>query len=181
MNKHFSLAFIALASILELAAGQSTLKICAANEFNECVEDLTISCDTLVTEYDLQGNCCSLEVITAYDGCRVTVGSGNCYWYPKCGDCPLQTSAEWQDVKCGLEYRDETNAFECPASDYPVNWKSDPPTSAPASSNSPTWADYSCSPTMNPASNLAPTPSAAPQVSVQIMAVLGMVMAVAQM
>jgi hypothetical protein len=47
MNKHFSLAFIALASILELAAGQSTLKICASNEFNECVEDLRISCDTI--------------------------------------------------------------------------------------------------------------------------------------
>jgi hypothetical protein len=179
MNKHFSLAFIALASILELAAGQSTLKICASNEFNDCVEDLKISCDTLVTEYDLQGNCCSFEVITAYDGFRVTVGSGNCYWYPKCGDCPSQISAEWQDVECGLEYRDETNAA-CPASDYPINWRTNPPTSAPASSNSPTWTDYSCSPTMGPRTD-APEPSAAPQVSVQIMAVLGMVMAVAQM
>jgi hypothetical protein len=181
MNKYFTLAFIALASILELAAGQSTLKICASNEFNECVEALTISCDTLVTEYDLQGNCCSLEVIPAYDGCRVTIGSGNCYWFPKCGDCPAQTDAAWDGIKCGLEYRDETGAA-CPASDYPTNWKTDPPTSAPASSNSPTWADYSCSPTMGPAvATAAPTISAAPQVSVQIMAVLGMVMAVAQM
>lgn len=178
MNKYFSVAFIALASFMEIAAGQGNLDAC---DESNCVEDIRISCDTLVTEYDLQGSCCSLEVITEYDGCRVSIGSGNCYWFPKCGDCPSRNTAEWQNVKCGVEYRDLTNR-NCPASEYPTNWKTAPPTSAPASSNSPTWADYSCAPSMNPAMEADPTPSAAPApASVQVMGALGMVMAIAQM
>eukprot|EP00980_Cylindrotheca_fusiformis_P028229 scaffold22588_cov114-Cylindrotheca_fusiformis.AAC.1 len=145
MSRCFILAIFALVSFAELASGQVQMTVCG--EF-QCVEDLKISCDTLVTEYVLQGSCCSLEPIPAYNGCRVTVGSGNCYWTPKCGECPLKSDPSWADVKCNMEYRDMTNSA-CPAaSDYPTNWAS--PSSAPAVGFSPSWAEYSCEPTAGP-------------------------------
>eukprot|EP00980_Cylindrotheca_fusiformis_P001249 scaffold332_cov117-Cylindrotheca_fusiformis.AAC.9 len=173
MSRCFILAIFALVSFAELASGQEQT-VCG--EF-QCIEDLKISCDTLVTEYVLQGGCCSLEPIPAYNGCRVTVGSSNCYWTPKCGECPLRSDPSWEDVKCSMEYIDNTNSA-CPASDYPTNWSS--PSSAPAVGFSPSWAEYSCEPTAGP----QPTdpPSAAPRTdALEVMTVLGMILAVAQM
>jgi len=171
MNKFFLLAFVVAASIIGSADANANLEVCEG----DCSEELRITCDELVSAYTLQGNCCSLETITAYDGCRVRVSGGNCYWFPKCEECPLRTEGRWQDIKCGLEYRSEEGS--CPSSLYPTNWETVPP-SNPSVDAALTWADYSCSPTMAPAVAQAPVSSATSN-SVRVMAVLGMVMTVA--
>eukprot|EP00526_Cylindrotheca_closterium_P022991 CAMPEP_0113627692 /NCGR_PEP_ID=MMETSP0017_2-20120614/14344_1 /TAXON_ID=2856 /ORGANISM="Cylindrotheca closterium" /LENGTH=168 /DNA_ID=CAMNT_0000537961 /DNA_START=59 /DNA_END=565 /DNA_ORIENTATION=- /assembly_acc=CAM_ASM_000147 len=168
MNKFFLVAFVLAASLFRSADANAQTFLCEG----ACSEDLRITCDELLNEYTLQGSCCSLEKITAYDGCRVRVGYGNCYWWPKCGDCPAQTEGIWSNVKCGLEYQGaEGNA--CPASEYPTVFK-DPYPSGP-------WQDYSCAPSAAPKQNTPPPTSASASTSVRMMALLGAIMAVAQM
>lgn len=178
MNKFLSLAFIVAVSILGYSDAQTgNLQVCEA----DCSEDLRITCDELVEAYRLQGTCCSLEPIPAYNGCRVRVGGGNCYWTPKCGGCPNRlTDGRWPNIKCNMEYRSEVGS--CPTSEYPTNWRDFPPTN-PSSDAASKWAAYSCSPSMAPAvgATRPPVSSSATSNSLHVIAVLGsMVMAVAQ-
>ena len=169
MNKFFLLSYVLVASLFQSADvnAQQTTFVCE----EACSEDLRINCDDLLAQYTLQGSCCSLTQITAYDGCRVEVGFGNCYWFPKCEECPLRTEGRWQNIKCGLQYIG-AEGFACPASEYPTVWKTPYPEGP--------WNDYSCSPTASPVVQTAP-PDGAASTSVRIMAVLGVVVAVAQM
>ena len=167
MNKFFLLVIVLAASLLRSADANANVVECEG----QCSEDLRISCDDLLDQYTMQGSCCSLTKITAYDGCRVQVGFGNCYWYPKCEECPLRTEGRWQNVKCGLEYRGAEGSV-CPTSEYPTNWKN-PPVEGP-------WNDYSCAPSAAPATP-APTSAASTSTSVSALALLGVMAAAAQM
>ncbi|KAL3942228.1 MAG: hypothetical protein SGBAC_003537 [Bacillariaceae sp.] len=167
MSKFFLLAFVLAASLLRSADANANTVVCEGS----CSEDLRISCDDLLNEYTFQGSCCSLEKITGYEGCRVRVGFGNCYWFPKCTDCPLRTEGRWQDIKCGLEYQG-ADGTACPTSDYPTVFKDPYPEGV--------WQDYSCSPSAAPAVVTVPD-SASDSTSVRMMALLGAIMAVAQM
>ena len=168
MNKFFLLAFVLAGSLLRSADSTSQVVECEG----VCSEDLRISCDDLLDQYTIQGSCCNFEPILAYNGCRVKVGGGNCYWFPKCEECPLRTEGRWQNVKCGLEYRGAPGTTCNTTAAYPTNWKN-PPVEGP-------WNDYSCSPTAAPRTN-APAPSASSSISVHALALAGMIVAAAQM
>lgn len=168
MNKFFLLVFVLAGSLLRSADAQdNNRQVCEA----QCVEDVLLSCDDFLDQYTLQGSCCSLQKITGYSGCRVRVGYGNCYWYPKCGECPGRQESIWQGIKCGLAY-EGAQGTECPASEYPTNWKTP---------NEGVWNDYSCSPSAAPVGSPTLPQSASASVSVSAIALFGMIVAVAQM
>lgn len=79
-----------------------------------CIEPLRISCEEMIELYQFQGSCCSMESIPATGGCRITVSSGNCFWYPWCGTCE-----EDEEVKSRCNNIFETDARQqCPMRDF---------------------------------------------------------------
>jgi len=106
-----------------------------------CVIPLRSSCEYMLENYQFQGSCCALEIIPATGGCRITVGYGNCFWYPFCGDCEKDGALYVKD-QCNVVF--ETNALEkvCPKYDY------DPL----VLQNVPNFRTGSCAPSMAPIS-----------------------------
>lgn len=79
-----------------------------------CLVPLRLSCEEMINQYDFQGSCCSMETVNETLGCRITVGAaGNCFWYPKCGECdPLD-----DQIQCNILYSTATDSI-CPESDF---------------------------------------------------------------
>lgn len=58
-----------------------------------CIKDVPMSCADMIDTYQFQGSCCSIEILPETIGCRITVSTGNCYWYPWCGKCEEEDEA----------------------------------------------------------------------------------------
>ena len=79
-----------------------------------CIEPVRMSCEEMIERYQFQGSCCSLEIISATGGCRLTVSSGNCFYYPWCGDCDL---VEEEESRCNNIFETTAN-LGCPKKDF---------------------------------------------------------------
>jgi len=103
-----------------------------------CIEPTSMSCEEMIETYEFQGSCCSLEIIAATKGCRLTVSFGNCFWYPFCGDC--EEADQKGGGRCNNIFETNANIRPCPDGDYnPLEIQSDP-----------TWYPPSCAPSMSP-------------------------------
>ena len=135
---------LVLLSIFSLVVNSQTDMMNYCGE-KPCIEPVRMSCPEMIEKYRFQGSCCSMERIGATGGCRITVGFGNCFWYPWCGTCEGE---EETASRCNNVF--ETGAQqECPVGDFD-------PIEIQAS------ADYttpSCAPSMAP--SMAPPTSAA--------------------
>ena len=159
MMKSVTTFFVASAILLAPAASDNTLVFCGNQP---CQIALTISCDDFIEQYDLQGSCCSLEKIPAYDGCRINVSGGgqlgaNCYWTPKCADCNGENF-------CGKNY-ESFSPVACPKSPdgYPTSWTFD--------------TKASCAPTVAPTSK-PPTLGSSSPVTLSLFTVLSTIIIV---
>eukprot|EP00536_Pseudo-nitzschia_multiseries_P005039 jgi/Psemu1/303081/fgenesh1_kg.91_\ len=125
------------AFLFDYANAQGTGQTYCGDE--PCFIPLRSSCQDLIDNYKFQGSCCALEIIPATGGCRITVGFGNCFWYPFCGDCPVDGDLFVQD-KCNIIHETDAVAKVCPKFDYdPLQIQNDP-----------LWETSSCAPSMAP-------------------------------
>ena len=91
--------------------GQTQYSYCGPQD---CIVPLRLSCEQMIEEYDFQGSCCSMEPIPETRGCRLTVSNrGNCFWFPKCGECDTTD----EEIGCNVIYETESEGT-CPPSDY---------------------------------------------------------------
>ena len=102
-----------------------------------CIEPVRMSCEEMMELYQFQGSCCSLEIIPATGGCRVTVSFGNCFWYPWCGTCDEE---EEKASRCNNIFETDANQRPCPVGDFD-------PVAIQASED---FTTPSCSPSMQP-------------------------------
>jgi len=102
-----------------------------------CIEPVRTSCEEMMEMYEFQGSCCSLEIIPATRGCRITVSFGNCFWFPWCGECDDE---ERDRTSCNRVFETDANERPCPVADFdPVRLQKAENFTRP-----------SCSPTMSP-------------------------------
>mmetsp|Transcript_26392 Transcript_26392/g.57848 ORF Transcript_26392/g.57848 Transcript_26392/m.57848 type:complete len:184 (+) Transcript_26392:117-668(+) len=121
------------------ANAQGTNKVYCGTE--PCIAPLRSSCEDMIQTYKFQGSCCSLEKIPATGGCRVTVGFGNCFWYPFCGDCEVDSDIFTRD-RCNNLFEREVEDRVCPDYDFnPLEIQ-----------KAPEWSPPSCTPSMAPTS-----------------------------
>lgn len=80
-----------------------------------CIEPLRMSCEEMIETYEFQGSCCSMEVISATGGCRISVTFGNCFWYPWCGDCD---ESDEVTSRCNNIFETDADQRPCPAGDF---------------------------------------------------------------
>uniref|UniRef100_A0A7S0UKN6 PSI domain-containing protein n=1 Tax=Pseudo-nitzschia delicatissima TaxID=44447 RepID=A0A7S0UKN6_9STRA len=110
MMSHLSSLFL----LVLLSAVHSQTDIQNHCGVKPCIEPVRMSCEEMIDRYQFQGSCCSLEIIPATGGCRLTVSSGNCFYYPWCGDCdPVEEEAS----RCNNIFETAANQG-CPLKDF---------------------------------------------------------------
>lgn len=133
------LVLLSNAFFVDYAKAQGTNEVYCGAE--PCIEAVRSSCEDMIQTYKFQGSCCSLEKIPATGGCRITVGFGNCFWYPFCGICENDMEDEnFKKDKCNNLFETDAEDKVCPVYDFnPLEIQS-----------APEWSLPSCTPSMAP-------------------------------
>jgi hypothetical protein len=119
--------------------------------FEPCIIPLRFSCEKMIEDYIFQGSCCSMETVNETLGCRLTVSArGNCFWYPKCGECDLMDD----ELQCNTIFSTDAES-ECPESEF------DPVANSTASNSTNTTCPPDEEPTPVPSPTLSPASSGA--------------------